>query len=375
MFATLFLGVVLAVFLTLGAIRGDAERGLLQPLLVRPISRRDVLLGRAAGRRRRSARLRARRLPRRLVHHRRRSAAGGRTASSRPRSRSPLARRRHHRAVAGRLGRARAPPPTASPSSWLFGSGLDRRPAGPDRRRPELRHAPGRRRRRRLRAAVRGALPGRPRPADRRHRRASPASPSSSARSAAPSRPAPACGLWPLAYLVGRDRARRSAAFRAARPLVEPEAVLDGQAGPRWPPGIVEARPALDAELLGELARLEHLGRRCRSRRPARPCGRAAGWSASWRWPTAPGGCAGRAGCRRPRTGVPSDSRIATVRAEKPQRRRSGVPFMKRIDLVLGDRLCDRGADRVVVVMSALLGVVLRDSAWIRSPSSAPKIL
>ena len=51
MFATLFLGVVLAVFLTLGAIRGDAERGLLQPLLVRPISRRELLLGRfmAAG--------------------------------------------------------------------------------------------------------------------------------------------------------------------------------------------------------------------------------------------------------------------------------------------------------------------------------------
>ena len=37
MFATLFLGTVLAVFLTLGAVRGDAERGLLQPLLVRPV--------------------------------------------------------------------------------------------------------------------------------------------------------------------------------------------------------------------------------------------------------------------------------------------------------------------------------------------------
>lgn len=51
LFATLFLGVVLAVFLTLGTIRGDAERGLLQPLLVRPISRREVLLSRliAAG--------------------------------------------------------------------------------------------------------------------------------------------------------------------------------------------------------------------------------------------------------------------------------------------------------------------------------------
>jgi Cu-processing system permease protein len=48
MFATLFLGTVLAVFLTLGAVRGDAERGLLQPLLVRPVTRRDLLLGRYA---------------------------------------------------------------------------------------------------------------------------------------------------------------------------------------------------------------------------------------------------------------------------------------------------------------------------------------
>jgi len=48
MFATLFLGTVLAVFLTLGAIRGDAERGLLQPVLVRPIARHTVLAGRFA---------------------------------------------------------------------------------------------------------------------------------------------------------------------------------------------------------------------------------------------------------------------------------------------------------------------------------------
>jgi Cu-processing system permease protein len=46
MFATLFLGTVLAVFLTLGAVRGEAERGLLQPVLVRPVRRRTVLLGR-----------------------------------------------------------------------------------------------------------------------------------------------------------------------------------------------------------------------------------------------------------------------------------------------------------------------------------------
>ena len=39
MFATLFLGAILAVFLTLGAVRGDAERGLLQPMLVRPLPR------------------------------------------------------------------------------------------------------------------------------------------------------------------------------------------------------------------------------------------------------------------------------------------------------------------------------------------------
>jgi ABC-type transport system involved in multi-copper enzyme maturation permease subunit len=45
-FATLFLGTILAVFLTLGAVRGDAERGLLQPILVRPLQRRTVLLGR-----------------------------------------------------------------------------------------------------------------------------------------------------------------------------------------------------------------------------------------------------------------------------------------------------------------------------------------
>jgi Cu-processing system permease protein len=46
MFGTLFLGAVLAVFLTLGFVRGDSERGLLGPLVVRPISRRDLLLGR-----------------------------------------------------------------------------------------------------------------------------------------------------------------------------------------------------------------------------------------------------------------------------------------------------------------------------------------
>jgi ABC-type transport system involved in multi-copper enzyme maturation permease subunit len=49
LFGTLFLGSVLAVFLTLGAVRGDAERGLLQPILVRPLTRRQYLLARLLG--------------------------------------------------------------------------------------------------------------------------------------------------------------------------------------------------------------------------------------------------------------------------------------------------------------------------------------
>jgi ABC-type transport system involved in multi-copper enzyme maturation permease subunit len=48
MFGTLFLGAVLAAFLTLGTVRGDAERGLLQPLVVRPIGRSTLLVGRFA---------------------------------------------------------------------------------------------------------------------------------------------------------------------------------------------------------------------------------------------------------------------------------------------------------------------------------------
>ena len=49
MFATLFLGVVLAVFLTLGVVQADGERGLLQPLVVRPIGRSALLAARFLG--------------------------------------------------------------------------------------------------------------------------------------------------------------------------------------------------------------------------------------------------------------------------------------------------------------------------------------
>jgi ABC-type transport system involved in multi-copper enzyme maturation permease subunit len=46
MFAILFLGSVLAAFLALTTVRGDAENGLLQPLVVRPVGRAQVLLAR-----------------------------------------------------------------------------------------------------------------------------------------------------------------------------------------------------------------------------------------------------------------------------------------------------------------------------------------
>lgn len=49
MFATLFLGTVLAVFLTFGSVRGDAESGVLQAFVVRPIGRAAVLVGRFVG--------------------------------------------------------------------------------------------------------------------------------------------------------------------------------------------------------------------------------------------------------------------------------------------------------------------------------------
>lgn len=49
MFAILFLGAVLAVFLTNGVVRGDAESGLLQPLVVRPLGRGTMLVARYLG--------------------------------------------------------------------------------------------------------------------------------------------------------------------------------------------------------------------------------------------------------------------------------------------------------------------------------------
>jgi ABC-type transport system involved in multi-copper enzyme maturation permease subunit len=47
-FATYFFGVALAVFLTISAVRGDAEQGVLQALIARPLARWQFLLGRLA---------------------------------------------------------------------------------------------------------------------------------------------------------------------------------------------------------------------------------------------------------------------------------------------------------------------------------------
>lgn len=49
MFMNLFLSSVLGVFLTMGTVRGDAESGFLQPFVVRPIRRLEILLARFLG--------------------------------------------------------------------------------------------------------------------------------------------------------------------------------------------------------------------------------------------------------------------------------------------------------------------------------------
>jgi Cu-processing system permease protein len=49
MFTTLFLGSALGIFLTHASIRGDAEQGILQALVVRPVARSGLLIGRFVG--------------------------------------------------------------------------------------------------------------------------------------------------------------------------------------------------------------------------------------------------------------------------------------------------------------------------------------
>ena len=131
LFAILFLGTILAVFLTLGAVRGDAERGLLQPLLVRPLRRRTLLLGRWLGRHRGLRALRDPRRARRVRAHRRarglvagpddRAAAGARARRGDPRR---AVARRQHRPPGDRERDRRV---------HAVRRRADRRPAGPDR--------------------------------------------------------------------------------------------------------------------------------------------------------------------------------------------------------------------------------------------------
>jgi ABC-type transport system involved in multi-copper enzyme maturation permease subunit len=49
MFVSLFLASALAIFLNFAAIRGDAEQGVLQQIVVRPVARSGLLLGRLVG--------------------------------------------------------------------------------------------------------------------------------------------------------------------------------------------------------------------------------------------------------------------------------------------------------------------------------------
>jgi ABC-type transport system involved in multi-copper enzyme maturation permease subunit len=49
MFMTLFMASSLAIFLTFSTIRGDAEQGLLQPVVVRPVARSGLVVGRFVG--------------------------------------------------------------------------------------------------------------------------------------------------------------------------------------------------------------------------------------------------------------------------------------------------------------------------------------
>ena len=217
MFAILFLGTILAVFLTLGAVRGDAERGLVQPLLVRPLRRRTLLLGRWLGA---TAVCAPYVIVVALGAFVLTDALGGWWPD---RTIGPL--------LALALGVAILAALSLAGSIVLAGDRerdrrvhalrrrADRRPAGPDRGGDQLGPAGADLRHRELGAPVRGALPGRARRPDRGHGRVRASSRSTSARSAAPSPAAPPCGSsrWPTWPRSGRRRPPPSRAATSRR--------------------------------------------------------------------------------------------------------------------------------------------------------------
>ena len=212
MFAILFLGTVLAVFLTLGAVRGDAERGLLQPLLVRPLPRRTLLLGRWLGATAVCAPYVVVVDARRVRRSPTRSAAGGPTARRRRCSRSRSASRSSPRCRSP--ARSCSPrPPTGSRCSCCSAPASTAGLLGQIAEAINSDSLDDIARRRDLGAAVRGALPGRARGADRRHRRLH----------AARDRPRPVRRRRvgqrrPVALVVRLPRGRRRRRGRGVRP-------------------------------------------------------------------------------------------------------------------------------------------------------------
>ena len=204
MFATLFLGVVLAVFLTLGVVSGDAERGLLQPLVVRPVGRSTLLLSRFLGAAVVCIVYVLAVYGIALDDHRRDGqldASGPARAGARARSR----RRDRDRALDPRL---RRPLLDGERDRCLHAlrSRPHRRAARDDRARAELSHDRASLQDRGVGAAVRGALPGRAAPRSRATRAGSPASSSSSGRSAARTCTAGGSVSGPSATSVSRSR-------------------------------------------------------------------------------------------------------------------------------------------------------------------------
>ncbi len=215
MFATLFLGTVLAIFLTLGVVRGDAERGCCsRSSSVRSAGRRSSLAGLLAAAAVCAVYVAALFAAETAIT----GLVGGWWPDHAVLAGAQLAYRgrRRRRALAARLG---LPVGDRERDRGLHGlrrqvssPGCSPRSAGRSARTRSARSAAGRRGRCRSRRSTRTACTR-----SRRTRAGSPASPSSSARSAARSAAAHGLRLWAVAYLAaGRGGGPRG--VRAPRP-------------------------------------------------------------------------------------------------------------------------------------------------------------